>query len=274
MSGNVNLSPPEHLTGIGRSFFHRLTAQLLGKLHQWSIDSMPDIWNKWVEKKIVMAGSSYKWGRDGFMLFWFFVVLSVSFISFVYLAGHPFPLPQKIMFFFCALICGAYLPVFLLNRTIAERRQQMMLELPDILDLLCVSVQAGLSFDGALGQITQKMKGLLVSECARMLQEMRFGISRRQALERLADRCGVQDISLFVSAVIQSEQLGVSLGEVLQVQADNLRHRRLQQAKAKAQKAPVKMVFPMAIFIFPTLFIVILLPIAFSLLNSFGSVPK
>ena len=227
MSHNVNVPLLGNLTGINQSFFHSGMARIFKKLHQWSMESTPEIWNRWVEKEIATAGSSYKWGRDGFMLFWFFVVLSVGFISFVYLGRQPFPFIQKIMLFFCALIGGVYLPVFLLNRTIAERRQQMMLELPDILDLLCVRVQAGLSFDGALWQITRKMNGLLVRECTRMLQEMRFGISRRQALERLAHRCGVQDISLFVSAVIQSEQLGVSLGEVLQIQADNLRHRRL-----------------------------------------------
>lgn len=140
--------------------------------------------------------------------------------------------------------------------------------MPEILDLLCVSVQAGLSFDAALRRIVDKMSGPLVDECGRMLEDVRMGLPRRQSLRMLADRCEVQDVTLFCTAIIQAERLGTGIGKTLSNQSANMRERRRQAVKAEAMKAPVKMLLPLVLFIFPALFVIVLLPSLLSLLKN------
>ena len=159
-----------------------------------------------------------------------------------------------------------------------ERRQQGVRriqrpvdkQLPEVLDLLSVSVRAGLSFDGALRKITDRMTGPLIEEFKRMQQDVRMGSPRARALQAMAKRCDVEDLYLFITAVIQAERLGTSMGRTLNNQADNMRERRRQKAKAEALKAPVKIVFPLVIFIFPAIFVVVLLPSVLSLMHSLG----
>ena len=136
------------------------------------------------------------------------------------------------------------------------------------MDLLCVSVQAGLSFDGALMKITERMKGPLVDEFRRMQDDVRMGIVRRTALRSMAARCDVQDVSLFTTSIIQAERLGTSMGKTLKNQADNIRERHRQYVKAEAMKAPVKIIFPLVAFIFPAFFVVALMPAILSLMKN------
>jgi len=147
-----------------------------------------------------------------------------------------------------------------LNTMAQKRQEQIACQLPEVLDLLCVSVQAGLSFDAALSKITARMKGELIRECKHMQEDIRMGMVRRTAMKNMADRCDVQDVSLFMTSVIQAERLGTSMGKTLKNQADNIRERRRQYIKAEAMRAPVKIVFPLVIFIFPALFVVTLVP--------------
>ena len=137
--------------------------------------------------------------------------------------------------------------------------------------MLTVSVEAGLGFDSALVKLSEKMKGPMVDEFTCMLQEIRIGVARRDALRSLAARCNVQDISLFTSALIQADQLGVSVSNVLRVQSLDMREKRKQRAEEQAMKAPIKMVFPLVFFIFPTLFIVLLGPALLQIINMLGN---
>ena len=146
----------------------------------------------------------------------------------------------------------------------------MLKQLPDVLDMLCVSVQAGLSFDGAMTKLTDKMHGPLIDECRKMLRDVRMGMTRKLALTNMAERCNIQDIHLFTAAVIQSDRLGVSMSKTLQIQAENMRERRRQNIKEAALKAPIKMLFPLILFILPALFIVVLLPSLLNLAVYFG----
>jgi len=148
----------------------------------------------------------------------------------------------------------------LLEQKIARRKANLMHELPDVLDLLTVSVEAGLGFDGALIKLSEKMKGDMVDEFTRMLQEMRIGVPRREALRSLAKRCNTQDVTLFTGALIQADQLGVSIAKVLRIQSVEMRDKRRQRAEEQAMKAPVKMLFPLVFFIFPAILIVLLGP--------------
>ena len=155
---------------------------------------------------------------------------------------------------------GYIAPEFWLGRKIRARGFAMTLQLPDVLDLLTISVEAGLGFDAALAKVVEKMEGPLVNEFNQALAEVRMGRTRRDALRDVANRADAQPISNFIGAIIQAEQLGVPIAKVLQIQSNQLRVQRRQRAEEAAAKAPVKMLFPMVGCIFPTIFIVILAP--------------
>jgi tight adherence protein C len=162
-----------------------------------------------------------------------------------------------------ALVAGAigYIaPEFWLGRKIKARSLAMVLQLPDALDLLTISVEAGLGFDAALAKVVEKMEGPLVDEFRQALAEVRMGRPRREALRDVANRADAQPVSNFIGAIVQAEQLGVPIAKVLQIQSNQLRIERRQRAEEAAAKAPVKMLFPMVGCIFPTIFIVILGP--------------
>lgn len=158
------------------------------------------------------------------------------------------------------LLFGYTLPEFWLGNRIRARQRAILLQIPDALDLLTISVRAGLGFDAALGKVVEKMKGPLIDEFRRALAEVRVGKARRDALRDIIPRTEVQALTNFIGAVIQAEQLGVSISKVLQVQSEQLRIERRQRAEEMAAKAPIKMLFPLVGCIFPSLFIVILGP--------------
>jgi len=157
-------------------------------------------------------------------------------------------------------IVGFIAPEWVLTRKIRSRRETIRGDLPDALDLLAVSVEAGLGFDAAIQKLTEHMEGPLIEEFALALGEMRIGETRAKALQKMVDRVQAPELASFVRAIIQADQLGISLGRILRVQATDTRNRRQAAAEEKAMKAPIKMLFPTALFIFPAMFIVILGP--------------
>jgi tight adherence protein C len=162
-------------------------------------------------------------------------------------------------------------PDFYLNARIRSRREAMQAELPNVLDLLCVSVEAGLGFDAAIVKLSERMEGPLVDEFAMVLQEMRIGESRAAALKSMAERVDVKEVSQFCRALIQADQLGIALARIMRVQSRDMRVRRQLAAEERAMKAPVKMLFPTVLFIFPSIFVVALGPAALQLMNSFAN---
>jgi tight adherence protein C len=157
-------------------------------------------------------------------------------------------------------VLGFMGPSFVLNARVRARSAAVAAELPDALDLLSVSVEAGLGFDGAVQKLTEHMKGPLIEEFELALGEMRIGESRIEALKKMSDRSASQEMASFVRAIIQADQLGISLGRILRIQAGDTRLKRQLLAEEKAMKAPIKMLFPTVGFIFPSMFIVILGP--------------
>jgi len=155
---------------------------------------------------------------------------------------------------------GFFLPDLRVQSRIQRRRDQIQRELPDALDILAVSVEAGLSFDQSLARLHEHMGGPLVEEFQLVLSELRVGESRSNALRKMSDRIDVGEVSAFVHAMIQADQLGTPLAKILRVQASEARRRRQVAAEERAMKAPVKMLLPIAIFIFPAMFVVILGP--------------
>lgn len=167
-------------------------------------------------------------------------------------------------------IFGFMLPGIWLDRKIKARKKAITKALPDAIDLLTISVESGLGFDSALMRVADKWDNPLTLEFARVLSEMRIGKSKRESLREMANRVDEDGLSAFTSAVIQADQLGVAITHVLRIQSEAMRMRRRQMAQEKAQKAPLKMLFPMAFLIFPALYVIILGPAVPRVLEALG----
>jgi tight adherence protein C len=184
--------------------------------------------------------------------------------------GQGMPASQALMYTAIGGVLGYLLPGMWLGRQIKSRKHNILKALPDALDLLTISVEAGLAFDLALTRVADKWDNELSKEFKRALTDTRLGRSRRDALKEMAQRTGVDDVQTFVAAIIQAEQLGVSIGKILRIQSDQMRIRRRQRAEEAAHKAPILMLIPMAFLIFPSLFVVILGPAVPKLMTSLG----
>jgi tight adherence protein C len=211
------------------------------------------------EKRLAMAGNPGDLRTVDFLGLKLVVaaILAGGFLAFGLLTG------SAAFGFVGALALGAlgfFLPEIWLSRRIKKRQKLILLAVPDTLDLLTISVRAGLSFDGALGKVIEKVKGPLSEEFRRSLAEIRVGKVRRDSLRDIVARTEVPALSNFIGAIVQAEQLGVPIAKVLQVQSEQLRIERRQRAEEMAAKAPIKMLFPLVGCIFPSMFIVILGP--------------
>jgi tight adherence protein C len=165
-------------------------------------------------------------------------------------------------------VVGLYLPTVWLRRKVKGRRNEIQFVLPDVLDVLVVCVEAGLTFEAAVEKVGQKYDHALAAEFVRVLQEIRLGKPRLEALDDMAQRCGVEELNSFVQAVIQSEQLGSGIVKVLRIQSDEIRQKRLMTAQERGAQASLKMLIPMVGCIFPTLWVILLGPAAILLLHS------
>ncbi len=157
----------------------------------------------------------------------------------------------------------------MLKRGISARQKEIQNALPDALDLITVSVEAGLSFDGAVDRVIRQMPNALSAEFATALKEMRMGKTRREGLRALSERCDVDDLTTLVGALIQADELGVGIGKVLRIQSQQIREKRRQRAREKAMKAPIKLLFPLIFFIFPTIFVILLGPAVIQMADVF-----
>ncbi|RLD09090.1 MAG: type II secretion system F family protein [Chloroflexota bacterium] len=222
------------------------------------------------EKKLELAGNPP--GIDP-TIFWasrFIAAAGVGgLLLFVFSMGSmEWTWGRKLMMTGSFALIGFFMPQLLLQSKINTRQDEIRKSMPDALDLLTICVQAGLGFDAAMTRVAEKWEDALADEFARTLREIQLGNVRRIALRNMADRIGISEMTSFVAAIIQSEQLGVSMAKVLRIQSDQMRTRRRQRAEEKAQQAPVKMLFPMALLIFPSLLIILLGPAALQLKDS------
>jgi tight adherence protein C len=189
-----------------------------------------------------------------------FLVLTVSSVDWTW--------GRKLLIIFLFTILGFYLPELWIRGRINRRQKNIRKAMPDALDLLTICVEAGLGFDGAMAKVNEKWDNELSISFGRVLREIQLGKLRREALRSMAERVGISEMTSFVAAIIQSEQLGVSMAKVLRIQADQMRVRRRQLAEEEAHKAPIKMLFPMGLLIFPSLLIILLGPAALLLMQS------
>lgn len=221
-----------------------------------------------LEDKIFRAGKLGVWGLRRVITIWCasIAVATVISIAMVYNSDiHPL---QRVMTILIGAFVGAAIPFAVLNSTVRNRQKALRKQLPEFLDILCVSVQAGLSFDGAVAKMIRRMHGPLIDEFKRMQNDVALGMTHQYALTNMARRCDLEEIYLFTTSVIQAEKLGTSMTRTLKQQADNIRDRHRQYVKGEALKAPVKMIFPMVLFIFPSMFVVLLFPAVLSLIRN------
>jgi tight adherence protein C len=221
------------------------------------------------KRKLVIAGKPDKRALDRFLTIRVLTIATIP-VSAIVTFGGVLPLKGKmplVVFLFLAM-AAVMGPDAILNRKVEERQDAIRRRLPDIHDLLTISVEAGLGFDQALDRTVAAVPGPMSDEFARMLGEMRAGAARGDALRALDERTDVPEVRTFVLALLQADTFGVSIGRVLRAQADEMRIRRRQSAQEKAQKAPVKMLIPMVFCIFPALFVVVIGPAIINLRHS------
>ncbi len=253
------------------SFRQRVMLPLRNSLGQWLTNMAPAAWSRALEHKLVLAGKARSWTVQGYALLWAASLVLGVLLGIKYVANNPgLAVVQGFMIVLVFTALFGAMPWLILRMLIQKRQQMILRQLPEILDLLCVSVQAGLTFDAAMRRIIERMTGPLIDEFRRLLEDIRMGLPRRQAMRMLADRCEVQELTLFCTSLIQAERLGTSIGKTLTNQSANMRERHRQRIKAEAMKAPVKMLFPLVLFIFPALFVIVLLPSLLSLMENFG----
>ena len=256
---------------LATPFSQRILSPLTGSLAARLTRFTPKAIRHMVEEKLAAAGGLGGMGANEFLLLSVFLGIGLPMLTIFVSTAADAAANKVVAFALYALAVGIYLPFFLLNRKIKTRRHSMVRDLPDVLDLLTVSVEAGLGFDGALHKLSEKMKGALVEEFTRLLNEMRVGVLRRSALLAMANRCNLEDVSVFTTSLVQADQLGVGIGNVLRVQSAAMREKRRQRAQEMAMKAPVKMLLPLVLFIFPTIFVILLGPALIQMVSSLGS---
>jgi tight adherence protein C len=252
---------------VARPHFHeRVLVPAINRLAAMTVRLSPKAKVDAIQSRLLAAGLASRFTPTQFLAVKSGLAIGGGFVALLLgISTSPFAVFLLVPM---AASIGFLAPDSVLTMRVRSRREQIRAQLPDVLDLLAVSVEAGLGFDGALAKLTEHMQGALVDEFALTLGQIRMGESRQEALRKLADRVNVPEVSAFVRSVIQADQLGISLGRILRVQAADSRLRRQAAAEERAMKAPIKMLFPTVIFIFPAMFIVILGP-AFMNLSHF-----
>ena len=241
-----------------KRFNDRVVLPARDRLAGWALRLNPRMSVEAVRLKLLAAGMSGRVSATTFLAGKAGIAISGLVIGALFGSSSGILATLVLAVAFGAL--GFTAPDFLLSSRARSRKERVRSELPDALDILAVSVEAGLGFDGACAKLTEHTDGPLSQEFALTLGEMRIGEGRQEALKKMADRVDVPEVATFTRAIIQADQLGISLGRILRVQAADTRLRRQAAAEEKAMKAPIKMLFPTVLFIFPAMFLVILGP--------------
>lgn len=222
-----------------------------------------------IEKKLAVADYPFGLNVNRWMSFKFLFSMGFSFLLLFILQNVSDSFFINIIFTIIFACILWILPDVVLNEIIKNRKRVIINQLPDVLDLIVASIEAGLSFDGSLSYVVQNVKGELAQEMGRILNDIHNGKTRREAFNNMTKKYDMPDLLNFVSFIIQADQLGINIGKVLRIQATQIREKRRQRSREQAMKAPVKMLFPLIIFIFPTIFVVIFGPALIQLIDTF-----
>lgn len=255
---------------LQQPFYERAVKPLVVKLSKFISKRTPQSTIDQLRRDLMLAGNPYNLQLNdflglkglaavGFAVLAFLLMLAIG-GTFLYIAVGPF----------IAAFLGFYVPNFWLKSMVGARQKAIQLALPDCLDLLTISVEAGLGFDAAMQKVANKWDNPLTREFERVIAEVRMGKQRREALRDMSNRCDVRDVTSFIAAIIQADQLGVSISRILVIQAEQMRVKRRQRAEKLAHEAPIKMLIPMALFMLPTIYLVILGPMVPQLMKMMG----
>ena len=260
----VGLQPREEI--LKQSFAERALAPAATIVGRFFMRFTPQGWGERATKRLTIAG----WTPRVDMNSWaavrvIFIVVGVvvAVLAQGYVSGS-----QRLGVLVLVALAGAFGPEAILTRRIDERKHAIESDLPDVIDLLVISVEAGLGFEAALGRVVQNVPGELSVEFSRTLRETRVGVSRHDAMRSLADRTDVDDLNSFIFSMNQADPFGVSVARILRVQAEEIRVKRRQRAQERAFAAPVKMVFPLVLCIFPSIFVVLLGPAVIQIITN------
>jgi tight adherence protein C len=253
---------------LSQSFYERIILPLFNRVGQFASKFTPQATLESARKKLEMAGNPMQMDPAFFLALRFIIAILFGglILALFVLGGRNIAQGMGLSALFT--IIGFIFPDMWLSGRMRSRQKMIFRAMPDALDLLTICVEAGLGFDAAMSRVHEKWENDLGLELGRVIQEIRLGKLRRDALRDMSDRLGVAEMTSFVAAVIQSEQLGVSMAKVLRIQSDQMRVRRRQMAEEEAHRAPIKMVFPIALLIFPSLLLILLGPAAMLLITS------
>ena len=256
---------------LSQPFAERVFIPAIRRIGEFSARFTPQKAIQNTARRLELAGNPWPIDAATFLALRFILAVVLGgFILVVILISPPSDPTTNFLFVGGATLIGFYLPHLMLSSRITRRQNEIRKAMPDALDLLTICVEAGLGFDAAMAKVSEKWQNELSLAFSRAIREVQLGKVRREALKDMADRLGIPEMTSFVAAIIQSEQLGVSMAKVLRIQSDNMRVKRRQRAEELAHKAPIKMIIPMALLIFPSIMIIILTPAAIQIMENLG----
>jgi tight adherence protein C len=222
----------------------------------------------WLDKQLAALGRPKEWPLERLLAVKPLLALGAGLLGLFHFLGSPEPARFAILI--AAIAFGYFAPDLLIRTNAEKRRDKIRQELPNTLDQMLISVQAGLGFEAAMARTAQNGAGPLADEMTRTLQDMQVGRSRKEAYLAMSDRVDVPDLRSFIRAIVQADAYGIAIAKVLKVQAHEMRMKRRQRAEEHAMKIPVKILFPLIFFIFPTLFIILLGPAVMNIIAAFS----
>jgi tight adherence protein C len=255
---------------MSQPFAERILYPIAKKFGEFAVRFTPQNALQSSEKKLELAGNPGHLDPTTFLALRFImmIVFGGLMVLVFSVSNISWSIGMRLLIGILVTMLGFFLPELWLSSTISRRQKEIRLAMPDALDLLTICVEAGLGFDAAMAKVAEKWESALSLAFARVIREVQLGKLRREALRDMSERIGIGEMTSFVAAVIQSEQLGVSMAKVLRIQADQMRIKRRQMAEEEAHKAPIKMLIPMVALIFPSLMIVLMTPAAIKLFHS------
>jgi len=228
----------------------------------------PGSYEAWLDKQLAAVGRPKEWPLNRILAIKPLLGLAGGVLGMFYLVAEP--APSRFAVLLGAIAFGYFAPDLLLRTNAQKRRDAIRLELPNALDQMLISVQAGLGFEAAMARAAQNGRGPLADEFIRTLQDIQVGRSRKEAYLSMSDRVDVPDLRSFIRSIVQADAYGIAIAKVLKVQAQEMRMKRRQRAEEHAMKIPVKILFPLIFFIFPTLFIILLGPAVMNIIAAFS----
>lgn len=255
---------------MSQPFTERVILPIARKLGEIAMHFTPQNWLNSISRKLELAGSPSNLDPSTYLSMQFICAVGFGALMIVItiFVIPTTPLGQKFLLAIVAVFLGFFLPQINLSTKISKRKKSIRLALPDALDLLTICVEAGLGFDAAMVKVAEKWNSPLSLAFGRAIQEVQLGKLRREALRDMAYNVDISEMTSFVAVVIQSEMLGVSMAKVLRIQADQMRVKRRQIAEEEAHTAPIKMLIPMILLIFPSLMLILFTPAILQVMNS------